>query len=379
MATKKVTPTAAATALEAFQARFAKRHGELAMRQASEGVRKYDVISTGSLALDFAMGCGGYIRGRITESWGPESVGKTTMSLLGAASAQRTVSDRMVGFIDMEHSLDLDWAEKLGVDMSRLLVVQPDNAESLADVVKDLVSDRQGINGKAGDYWFSQIVIDSVGNITAQEEFEKDAAAVVVGTNAKIITRMVRVNSVLAHRANTSLHVINQVRANIGAYGGGNTTGGGFALKHASTHKLKYAKSGDGALTMGTDEAKVQFGMGVAVTVEKNKVAPPRRVANLILINTPLADYGNIVGVDQVPEAATLGIATGVIVQAGAWYTLPNGSRHQGKKGVLAELRADRSLVAAVREQALLTLTDVANDTGPEPVIDLDDMAEETA
>lgn len=373
---KRTSDKAAATALDAFNARFSKRHGALAMRRASDGVRKYDVIPTGSLALDYAMGCGGYIRGRITESWGPESTGKTTMALLGAASAQRVAEDRMVGFIDMEHSLDLDWAEKLGVDMTRLIVVQPDNAEELADVVKDLLRDRQSPSGKDGDPWFSQLIIDSVGNITPVEEFEKDAEQAVVGTTAKIITRMIKLNSVLAHRANTSLHVINQVRAIIGPKGG-STTGGGFALKHASTHKLKYARSGDQPLTKGSDEKKIQFGLPIAVKVEKNKVAPPQRIANIVLLNTPMPEYGNVVGVDMVPEAITLGVLTGVIEQGGGgYYTLPDGDRIKGRPDVSKRLRAEPAMVATIREQALLTLADVTQYDEPAPV-DLGDYDED--
>lgn len=340
MATKSTGPSA--NALEKFEAAFAKSFGDGVLKR-GENVVRYNVIPTGSLGLDYVLGPGGYVKGRIVESWGPEGVGKTTMALLGASSAQRTDPDKMVGFIDMEQALDLEWAKKLGVDLSRLYHVQPETAEDVADILKAMTDSGM----------MNYIVLDSIGGMITKEETEKDAEQVSVGTSAKVITRMMKIAAVQARKHEVVINIINQVRANL-AYGGDTTTGGGFALKHATSHKLKFRKAGI-PLTIGSGEKANQVGQKIAVKVEKNKVAPPGRVCEITLLNQDTAKYGKL-GVDQVTEAVSLGIKTGVIVQSGAKYTLPGGQEIRGRETVEATLVDSAELVQTIREQILASI-----------------------
>jgi hypothetical protein len=173
-----------ARALAAFDQSFGKRFGESAIRKK----RAYKVVSTGSLSLDAAMGCGGYIVGRITEIWGPESVGKTTLSMIGAANFQRDYPDRLVGWIDMERTFDWDWAEANGLDTGRIRLIRPRDSEEVSDMTRRMVE--SGL--------FSVTVLDSVGGMVTNEEMKLDAQKSSVGTAAKVITRMVKQAAVLA-------------------------------------------------------------------------------------------------------------------------------------------------------------------------------------
>lgn len=331
-------------ALKRFEEDFGKSFGPKVLRRGTNAPR-YEVISTGSLELDYAMGSGGYVRGRLVETWGLEQTGKTTLSLIGAAMAQRTHPKSVCGFIDMEQTLDLDWAKAHGVDMSRLYVAQPDNAEDVADILKAMMDSEL----------MSYIVLDSIGNMIPREEIEKDAGEATVGGTAKIITRMVKTASVTARRHGTVINIINQVRAGIGKYVADTTRGGGFALGHVTTHRLKTRRSGD-RFTIGSKEAQtfVEVGHKLAVDVEKNKVAPPGRVAMISLFNQATEKYGPL-GIDRAPEATLLGVRTGVISQKGAFYTLPGGLRFQGKDAVTEHLRAHPDTVEELRKAIVAT------------------------
>jgi recombination protein RecA len=342
MVAKQIGPSGAA--LAKFEAAFSKSFGADTLRRSNK-VEKYDVLSTGSLALDFAMGVGGYVKGRLVEIWGPESVGKTTLTLIGLAAAQRAERDKTVAFIDMEQTLDLDWAEKLGVDLSRLYHVQPDSAEEVADMLKAMTDSEL----------ISEIVVDSIGGMIPTEEMEKNAGDATVGTSAKIITRMVKIAAVQARQRGTVITIINQVRANLG-YGADTTTGGGFALRHVTTHKLKCKRTGTGAYTVGTNDDKVQVGQEISIQVEKNKVAPPKKSATITIFNQETEKYGPI-GIDHAFEAWTLGRRLGVIKTTGAWFTLPDESRHNGQAPVITHLRENPKVVAEIRKQVLATVT----------------------
>lgn len=336
-----------------FEAAFAQRHGALSLRRADRDLRPRKMLSTGSLELDLAMG-GGYVRGRISQIWGPEGVGKTSLMTIAAANAQRDEPEMRVGYVDMEHTLDYDYMEMLGVDRKQLYHVQPDNAESLADVVKDMAMARAS-KAKDAPPLFSVIVIDSVGNMTPQEEFEKDAADATVGTIAKIVTRMVRVNSVLCSQADIGLLVVNQVRAIIGPRGG-TTTGGGMALRHVTTHTLKIGRTSADLKKTGSGDSSVQVGMEIAVKVEKNKISKPGRVVNLTLMNSPTERWGPA-GINQLTEAFGVGKQTGVIeTGGGGYYTLPDGQRVRGEAEVITALEQSPALVAQIRELAIRTI-----------------------
>lgn len=347
---KAATKAVAASALEAFEAQFAKRHGAESLRLASSRPKIYDVISTGSLDLDIKMGCGGYVRGRLTEIWGKESVGKTTLTLLGAAEAQKAHLDQLVGFVDMEQTLDPAYAELLGVDLSRLYHIQPDTAEELADVVKDLIT---AIDPRTKKAIFSMVIVDSIGNMTPEEEFEKDAGDATVGTTAKIITRMVKIASVKARENNTVVLIVNQVRAIIGGHGANEGTGGGFSLKHVTTHKLKIGMTGSEAKTVGTGTQIMQVGREIAVKIEKNKVASPKRVSNILIMNAPTEKWGGV-GVNKAAEAIAVGKTTGVIpMRAGGWYTMPDGTEVRGENGVAEYIEAHPEVIEIIRQKAL--------------------------
>lgn len=329
-------------ALEKFEAEFGKDFGVDALRR-TDRIEKYEVIPTGSLALDFALGCGGYVEGRLTEIWGPDGSAKTTMALIGAANAQRKHPAKMVAFVDMEAALDLAWAQKLGVDLSRMYHVQPESAENLADVVKSLIS--SGL--------ISFLVIDSIGAMFAEEEREKEAGARSVGTTPAVVTRMGKIAANEAKKNGTAVLIINQVRANLG-YGADTVTGGGFLLKHVTTHRIKARKGTGQDMMAGSGNDGVQVATKIVLKVEKNKVAPPKRTAEITLVLHPSAKYGTTIGVqDRGQEAFNVGKQSGVIARAGAKYTLPDGTVATGETATVALLNERPELIEEIRTAAL--------------------------
>lgn len=341
---KAATSRAASIAVAKFEEKFGKAYGADTLKRASEVV-PYEVLPTGSVTLDYKLGVGGLVEGRLHEVWGPDGVGKTTFALIVMAEAQRRHPDRWGAFIDMEHKLDRAWAVAHGVDLTRLHIFEPDDAESVADAMKDFC--RSGLH--------SLIVLDSVGSMIPKSEIDKDADEVVVGKQANIVTRMVKLNAVEAARSGATPLLINQVRANLG-YGADTTTGGGFALKHATTTKLKIKRTGTPPYKVKIDGEDRIVGHEIAITVERNGVAPAYRTATISLIHVPTEKYGPV-GIDRADEAATIGIDTGIIQQSGAWYTLPQtGERVQGRDSVVRALRADPGLVEHIRANALVTV-----------------------
>lgn len=331
----------AVTALERLRADFDKEFGAGTM---SVGQRnRYEVIPTGSLALDYAMGCGGLILGRVVEAHGLESTGKTTMALRAIASAQRLYPRRNTAFFDVERTLDLDWARAHGVDTAKMILVQPKTAEQVADMMHRLVV----------DFDVSLVVLDSIGAMLPREEYEKAADQATVGTIAKIITRMVKILAGEAEAHRTAALLINQVRAIIGPRGG-TTRPGGFALTHVSTHRLRFGLTGARPITVGTDHRQVIVGREVAVKVEKNKVASPGRVAQIRLLNQD-SKHGAL-GINPVDETWTYGVMTGVIARNGAYATLPDGTTKQGEDKIKAHLIEHPELLGELRTRILATL-----------------------
>jgi recombination protein RecA len=334
----KVGPSAAS--LRSFETRFSKAFGDNVVLQRQE-TAEYDVLSTGSLLLDYAVGVGGTIKGRLSEIWGPESVGKSTLSLLAVAQAQRADPQAMQGWIDMEQRYDANWATKLGVDVSRLYLVHPNNAEDVADVMKTMI--QSGLMNK--------IVLDSVGGMVSKDEMDKAAEDATVGQVPKIVTRMVKIAAVEARRHGVDIWIINQVRAKIGGYGPDTTRGGGFALGHGTTMRLKVRRTGE-TLTIGKDDELVQAGIEIAVKVEKNSVASPGRTARIMLINHPSEKYGPI-GIDQASEAYTLGIRLDLFERSGNWITFSGGTKANGQPAAIEHLRAHPEIIGKIREIAL--------------------------
>lgn len=331
-----------------WEGKFAKTFGDGTLLTA-DLVAPYEVISTGSLTLDYALGVGGYVEGRLVEVWGADALGKTTLSLCGMAEAQKKHSDKLTGFIDMEQTFDLGLARGMGVDTAKLKIVRPSSAEDVADALKEML--RSG--------FFSYIVLDSIGAMIPEAEKEKDADEAVVASQAKIVTRMVKIAAVEARKSGTVVILINQVRSNIGGYGADTMTGGGFALKHVTTHKLKLKRTGTSPYFVKVDGEDRMVGHEIAIDVERNKVAPPRKIATINLFNQASEKYGPR-GVDKADEASLLGLKpmVGAIQQNGGWYTiLSTGEKVQGREAVVSALRADPELVADIRSRALAAIS----------------------
>lgn len=346
---------ATAAAIKKFEERFSKVFGEGTIRRASE-VAPYEVISTGSLTLDYRLSVGGYVEGRLVEIWGPDGVGKTRLSLLGIAEAQKKHPHKLTAFIDMEQKLDKDWAAAHGVDTSKLHLIVPQSAEDVADALKEVVSSG----------FFSMVVLDSIGAMIPEVEKEKGADEATVGLQAKIVTRMVKILAVEAAKNGTVVIFINQVRANIG-YGADTTTPGGFALRHVTTMKFKMRRTGTTPLKVKIAGEERTVGHEVAVVIERNGVANAYRTAMVTMLHVPTEKYG-LIGVDQADEATTLGLDTGVIERSGAWYTV-YGERLQGRDAVVSYLRSNPDVVGRLRTDILSSVVgEVIEEVTPEDI-----------
>jgi recombination protein RecA len=339
-------------ALKRFEDTFQKKFGADSLKRKGS---KYEVISTGSLTLDFALGVGGLPEGRIVEVWGQQDIGKTLLALLAGVEAQRKYPDKQVAFIDMESKFDWDWAIAQGISREQFYLYEPETAEDVADAVKEFVA--SGL--------FSMVIVDSVGAMVPKKEREKQSDEATIGLQAKIVTRMVGINSSECRKTGTILYLINQVRANL-SYGADTTTGGGFALKHASTIKLKLKRTGTQPYVTKVGGEDQRVGHEIAALVERNKVALSMKTAMISVFVHPTKKYGPI-GVDKVDEAATLGIKLGIIEAKGAWYTLPDGERVKGRDAVVEALRQAPEMVTQIREQVLARSADeVVEEEGSE-------------
>lgn len=340
-AAKPPTKTAAEKALERLQAQFDKNYGAGVMQIGAEPV-PYKVISTGSIDLDRKLVVGGWVMGRINEIWGPEGVGKSSLAIFSCVEALKA-DPRMVLWIDVEHRHDKKWMRDHGLDLKRTAIIQPNDAEDVADMVKDACR---------SDH-FSMIVVDSVGAMIPRKEKEKAAEDAVVGMQAKIVTRMVKINAVEADAHNVCVLLINQVRAAIGSYGADQTSGGGYALKHGTTMKLYLRPESKGQRFVGSGERKQRVGHGVIVKVERNSVGLAYQTAKFTMFYLPTPEYGPM-GLDWADEAARVGVEMGVIQQSGGWFTSSiSGERWNGLPKVIEALRADRQQAMKIREKVL--------------------------
>ncbi|WP_435102130.1 recombinase RecA [Arhodomonas sp. AD133] len=275
----------------------------------ARAVRDVPVISTGSLTLDMALGVGGLPRGRVVEIYGPESSGKTTLTLHAVAEAQK--AGGTAAFVDAEHALDPDYAEKLGVNVDELLVSQPDTGEQALEIADMLV------RSSAVDI----VVVDSVAALTPKAEIEGEMGDSHVGLQARLMSQALRKLTANIKRSNTLVVFINQIRMKIGVmFGSPETTTGGNALKFYSSVRLDIRRLG--AIKKG-DEV---LGNETRVKVVKNKMAPPFKQAEFEIL------YGE--GISRHGELIDLGVKQGLIEKAGAWYSY-NGDRiGQGKDNV---------------------------------------------
>ncbi|MDY6881341.1 MAG: recombinase RecA [Desulfatiglans sp.] len=298
------------------------------MKMGDDKVLDIPAISTGSIALDLALGVGGVPRGRVIEIFGPESSGKTTLALHIAAEAQRTGG--MVAFIDAEHALDVAYARKLGVDVDSLLVSQPDTGEQALDIAEILV--RSGA--------IDVLVIDSVAALVPRAEIEGEMGDHHVGLQARLMSQALRKLTAIINKSMTSVIFINQIRMKIGVmFGNPETTTGGNALKFYASQRLDIRRIG------AIKEGDSVVGNRTRVKVVKNKIAPPFRDAEFDII------YGQ--GISKDGDILDLGVAMGVVEKSGAWYSFGEERIGQGRENVKRFLGEHTDIRDNIRELVL--------------------------
>ncbi len=320
---KTLTPANSekAKALQVALAQIEKQFGKGTIMRLAEGekIEDIEVVSTGSLGLDIALGVGGLPRGRVVEIYGPESSGKTTLTLQVIAEMQR--QGGTCAFVDAEHALDIQYAQKLGVKVSDLLISQPDTGEQALEIVDSLV--RSGA--------VDLIVIDSVAALTPKAEIEGEMGDSLPGLQARLMSQALRKLTASIKRTNCMVIFINQIRMKIGVmYGSPETTTGGNALKFYASVRLDIRKIE--SIKSGTDVV----GARARVKVVKNKVAPPFRQAEFdIMYNEGISREGNIVDVGVVME---------IIRKSGAWFYLGEDRLGQGRENVKNFLKENPAL-----------------------------------
>ena len=330
---------ALAAALSQIERQFGK--GSV-MRMGDEGaIPNIETVSTGSLNLDIALGIGGLPKGRVVEIYGPESSGKTTLTLHVIAEMQKTGGT--AAFVDAEHALDPQYAEKLGVNIDELLVSQPDNGEQALEITDMLV--RSG----AVDI----VVIDSVAALTPKAEIEGDMGDSHMGLQARLMSQALRKLTANIKRSNTLVIFINQIRMKIGVmFGSPETTTGGNALKFYSSVRLDIRRIG--AIKKG-DEI---VGNETKVKVVKNKVAPPFKLAHFEIL------YGE--GISHEGELIDLGVEHKLIEKAGAWYSYNGDKIGQGKEKVRIFLKDNPDIADTIEQTLRNKLLTKPDDSGEE-------------
>jgi len=288
--------------------------------------REIDVISSGSLALDVALGIGGYPKGRIVEIYGPESSGKTTFALHAIAEAQKRGG--RAAFIDAEHSLDPQYAAKLGVNINDLLLSQPDNGEQALEICEALV--RSGA--------ISVIVIDSVAALVPQAEIEGEMGDSHVGLQARLMSQALRKLAAVISKTNTIAIFINQLREKVGVmFGNPETTPGGRALKFYASVRLDIRKAEQ--IKLGNDIV----GNKTCIKVVKNKMAPPFKSCTVDIM------YGE--GISREGEIIDMAADANILEKTGAWYAYKGEKLGQGKENVKELFKKDKKLFAEIEEK----------------------------
>ncbi|NNG39544.1 recombinase RecA [Flexivirga sp. ID2601S] len=306
--------------LDTVMAQIEKAHGKGAVMRLGDDVRPpIDVIPTGAIALDVALGIGGLPRGRVVEIYGPESSGKTTVALHAVASAQR--NGGIAAFIDAEHALDPEYAKKLGVDVDSLLVSQPDTGEQALEIADMLI--------RSGS--LDIIVIDSVAALVPRAEIEGEMGDSHVGLQARLMSQALRKITGALNSTGTTAIFINQLREKIGVmFGSPETTTGGKALKFYASVRLDVRRIE--TLKDGTDPV----GNRTRVKVVKNKVSPPFKQAEFDIL------YGQ--GISREGGLIDMGVEQGFVRKSGAWYTYDGDQLGQGKENARGFLRDNPDL-----------------------------------
>jgi len=320
------------------------------MKMGDRGPQVMEVIPTGSIALDIALGIGGLPRGRIVEIYGPESSGKTTVALHAIANAQK--NGGIAAFIDAEHALDPEYARKLGVDIDALLVSQPDTGEQALEIMDMLI--RSGA--------LDIIVVDSVAALVPRAEIEGEMGDSHMGLQARLMSQALRKITGALHQSNTTAIFINQLREKIGVFfGTPETTTGGKALKFYASIRMDVRRIE--TLKDGQDAV----GNRTRVKVVKNKMAPPFKQAEFDII------YGT--GISREGSLIDLGVEVGVVKKSGAWYTYEGDQLGQGKENSRSFLLDNPDLANEIENKIRLHYVPVAID--PELVAAIDEATSE--
>ncbi len=312
------------SALAQIERQFGK--GSIMRLGADNPVAEIEATSTGSLGLDIALGIGGLPKGRIIEIFGPESSGKTTLTLHVVAEEQK--KGGVCAFVDAEHALDPQYARKLGVNLDELLISQPDTGEQALEIVDTLV--RSGA--------VSLVVVDSVAALTPKSEIEGDMGDMQMGSQARLMSQAMRKLTASIGRSNCMVIFINQIRMKIGVmFGNPETTTGGNALKFYASVRLDIRRTG---AIKDRDEV---VGNATKVKVVKNKVAPPFRQVEFDIM------YGE--GISKVGELIDLGVKAGVVEKSGAWYSYGDERIGQGRENAKQFLRDNPDVAFAIEDR----------------------------
>jgi len=312
------------------------------VRLGDKPIEKIEAISTGSLGLDLALGVGGLPKGRVIEIYGPESSGKTTLTLHAVAESQK--SGGVCAFIDAEHALDVKYAKDIGVDTDNLLVSQPDYGEQALEILETLI--RSGA--------VNLIVVDSVAALTPKVEIDGDMDDMQVGVQARLMSKALRKITGLLNKMNCTVIFINQIRMKIGmtGYGSPETTTGGNALKFYSSVRLDIRRIAT------LKQAEQSIGNRTKVKVVKNKVAPPFKQAEFDIM------FGE--GISKLGELIDYGVKLDIVDKAGAWFSYNDSKIGQGKENSKLFLKDNPELANEI-EQKILEAMGVSNVLDGEP------------
>ncbi|WP_333869958.1 recombinase RecA [Cypionkella sp.] len=317
-----------AKALESALAQIERQFGKGSIMKLGQdnAVMDVEATSTGSLGLDIALGIGGLPQGRIIEIYGPESSGKTTLTLHCVAEAQK--KGGVCAFVDAEHALDPQYAKKLGVNLDELLISQPDTGEQALEIVDTLV--RSGA--------VSLIVVDSVAALTPKSEIEGDMGDMQMGSQARLMSQAMRKLTASIGRSNCMVIFINQIRMKIGVmFGSPETTTGGNALKFYASVRLDIRRTG---AIKDRDEV---VGNSTRVKVVKNKVAPPFREVEFDIM------YGE--GISKMGELVDIGVKAGVVEKSGSWYSFSDERIGQGRENAKTFLKQNPAMARDIEEK----------------------------
>jgi len=316
------------TSLDEAVTELRKQFGERILMTLGDEPLAIPVISTGSLAIDCALGVGGVPRSRITEIYGPEGGGKTTLALHIAAEAQKLGG--VAVYIDMEHAVDLPYMQAIGVDISAVLFSQPNSGIDALNVVRKLVASNV----------VDVIVVDSVAALSAPMELDADAGDQFMGVQARMMSQNLKVIAPILGLSKTALVFTNQTRMRIGVmYGNPEISSGGYALKFYSSVRLRISRVG----VLGSKGK--EFGIRSRVKVVKNKVAAPWQQAEIDIV------WGE--GISYEADVLAVGMQAGICTQAGGWYTYGETKLGHGREAAKAYLTEHSDLTAEIREKAL--------------------------